>query len=328
VVGYVPNQELLKARRLAEGKVEGPEDVAPSGREAAVYTGTADGKIVRVSLINDSVTEVARTGGRPLGLRLDSQGRLVVCDARKGLLAVDREGRVSTLATEAEGKPFRFANHLDVAKDGTVYFSDSSDRYGPEDYLLDLLEARPRGRLLRYDPATSQVSVLLDGLYFANGVALSADESYLVVAECYRYRLTRYWLKGAKAGKAEVMADNLPGFPDNVSRGEGGVFWVAFFTVRNDLLDALHPHPFAKRLLAKLPRALWPRPARYGFVAALDGGGRPLRSFHDPEGRQVDQITSVREQDGVLFMGTLNHRWLARYTPPSRFVPLRVGEKQ
>jgi sugar lactone lactonase YvrE len=319
---WAPNRELLQAQRLAQGKVKGPEDVAPDD-QAGLYTGTADGKILRVSLLSGEVRGVAQTGGRPLGLRFDPRGRLVVCDARRGLLAVDREGRVEVLATEAAGRPFRFANNLDIARDGAVYFTDSSDRYGPDEYLLDLLEARPRGRLLRYDPATRGVSVVVDGIHFANGVALSEDESFVVVAECYRYQLLRHWLKGPRAGRTEVLAPNLPGFPDNVSRGEGG-FWVAFFTVRNEALDALHPHPFAKKLLSRLPRLFWPKPARYGLVALLDAGGRPLSSLQDPAGERVFHVTTAREHQGVLYLGTLDHDWLARFTLRRPFVPLRV----
>ena len=324
--GYDENTELQQARRFAEGQVQGPEDVA-IGENLRLYTGTADGKIVRVGLLNDAVEAFATTGGRPLGLRFDRRGRLIVCDARKGLLAVDPEGRVATLATEAGGRPFRFTNNLDVAADGTIYFSDSSDARGPDEYLYDLLEARPRGRLLRLDPASGKVDVLIDGLLFANGVALSKDERFLVVAECYRYRLTRYWLKGPRAGTTDVFADNLPGFPDNVASDGRGGFWVAFFTVRNDFLDALHPHPLAKKLLARLPRFLWPRPARYGFVANLDGGGRCLRSLHDPTGERVWQITTAREHDGVLYLGTLDNSWLARLTLRQPFVPLTGSVK-
>ena len=318
---YKPNRDLQEARRFAVGKVRGPEDVA-FDEKARLYTGTADGTIVRVGLLNEAVEDFANTGGRPLGLRFDPQGRLIVCDARKGLLAVDPEGRVATLATEAGGRPFRFTNNLDVAADGTIYFSDSSDARGPDEYLYDLLEARPRGRLLRFDPASGRVDVLMDGLLFANGVALSADESFVVVAECYRYRLMRYWLKGPRASTSDVFADNLPGFPDNLARGSRGSFWVAFFTVRNDLLDALQPHPLAKRLLARLPSVFWPRPARYGFVAHLDDTGRCIRSFHDPTGDQVWQVTTAREHDGVLYLGTLDNSWLARLTLPEPFVAL------
>ena len=324
---YNANTELAQARRIAEGRVNGPEDVA-FDEQARLYTGTADGKIVRVGLLNDAVADFAITGGRPLGLRFDPQGRLIVCDARKGLLAVDPEGRVATLATEAGGRPFRFTNNLDVAADGTLYFSDSSDARGPDEYLYELLEARPRGRLLRLDPASGKVDVLVDGLFFANGVALAANESFVVVAETYRYRLMRYWLKGPRAGTADVFADNLPGFPDNISRDSRGTFWVAFFTVRNDFLDALQPHPLAKRLWARLPGFLWPRPARYGFVANLDDRGRCLRSFHDPTGERVWQITTAREHDGVLYLGTLDNPWLARFTLRQPFVALPgVGVK-
>jgi sugar lactone lactonase YvrE len=323
VGGYAENRELLDARRLAEGKLLGPEDLALDGR-GSLYAGTADGKVVRVGLMNEAVADFATTGGRPLGLRFDAEGRLIVCDAHKGLLAIDREGRVATLTREAGGRELRFADNLDVAKDGTIYFTDASDKFTQAEYLYDLLEARPHGRLLKHDPRGGETRVLLEGLYFANGVALSTDESYLVVSETYRYRLTRYWLAGEKAGRSELMADNLPGFPDNVSRGPGNTFWVAFFTVRNDTVDALHPRPFAKKLLARLPRFVWPKAARYGFVAQLAGNGRPIRSLHDPTGERLFQVTSAREHDGILYLGTLDNPWLARYTLKQRYVPLPV----
>ena len=323
VAGYAPNRELLAARRLAEGKLRGPEDLALDG-QGSLYAGTSDGKVVRVGLMNEAVMDFATTGGRPLGLRFDPEGRLIVCDARQGLLAIDKQGRVATLTREAGGRELRFADNLDVAKDGTIYFSDASDKFTQDEYLFDLLEARPHGRLLRHDPRTGETRVLLEGLYFANGVALSADESYLVVSETYRYRLTRYWLTGEKAGRSEVMADNLPGFPDNVSRGPGNTFWVAFFTVRNDTVDALHPRPLAKKLLARLPRIVWPKAARYGFVAQLAGNGRPIRSLHDPTGERVFQVTSAREHDGILYLGTLDNPWLARYALKQRYVPVQA----
>jgi sugar lactone lactonase YvrE len=322
---YAPNRALQGARRIAAGMVRGPEDVAFDG-SPWLYTGIADGRILRVSLLAEQVEEFAHTGGRPLGLKFDPQGRLIVCDARKGLLAVDRQGRVATLATEAGGRPFRFTNNLDVARDGTVYFTDASDTFGPDEYLYDLLEARPHGRLLRYDPKTGETRVLVDGLHFANGVALARDESYVVVAETYRHRLIRYGLTGANAGRYMPMAENLPGYPDNVSLGENG-FWVAFFTLRNDRADALQPHPFAKKLLSRLPSFLWPKPERYGLVARYDERGPVVESLHDPSGERVFEVTTAREHEGVLYLGNLHQDWLARYTLPRPFVPMRVSER-
>ena len=70
-------------------------------------------------------------------------------------------GQGGNLATEADGVPFAFTDDLDIASDGRIYFSDASSKFHQPDYILDLLEARPHGRLLRYDPSTGKTEVLL-----------------------------------------------------------------------------------------------------------------------------------------------------------------------
>jgi sugar lactone lactonase YvrE len=311
-----PNEVLRDAALLAEGAVRGPEDLAfdAVGR---VYAATADGKVVRLGA-NGAVEDYAATGGRPLGLRFDAGGSLVVCDLVKGLLAIDPARRVTVLATEADGVPFAFINNVDIASDGAIYFSDATSKFRGQDYRFDLLEARPHGRLLRYDPSARKTSVVLPDLYFANGVALSRNEDFLVVSETYRYRLRRYWLKGPKAGTSDVLADDLPGFPDNVDGNRHGSFWVAMFTVRNAVADALHPRPWAKSMLAKLPLAWWPKAEQYGLVLEVGEDGRILRSFHDPGGRRVHQITTARESSGQLYLGTLEQSWIGRLALPPR----------
>ena len=319
-----PNEALRATERLVEDRIQGPEDVAFDA-EGRVYASTAEGTVVRLTP-DDGLETWAATGGRPLGLRFDGAGRLLVCDAAKGLLVVDPDGRVRALATEAEGVPLRHTNNLDVARDGRVYFTDASDRFGPPDYMLDLLEGRPHGRLLRYDPASGRTEVLRRGLFFANGVALSADESFVLVSETWRYRITRVWLSGAMAGAADTFVDGLPGFPDNLSRSPRGSFWAALFTVRNPTADLLAPRPWARSLLVRLPRALWPKPEPYGLVLELGADGRILRSLHDAGGRRVSQVTTAREHDGWLYLGTLEGRWLARLRPEGR--PSLEGEEK
>jgi sugar lactone lactonase YvrE len=308
--------------------VPGGEDVAvdATGR---LYTGTVDGRILRLEregrdggagegtggAAGDGwrVETFAVTGGRPLGLDFAPDGALIVCDARRGLLRVTPAGSVEVLATEAGGVRFGFANDVDVAADGRIYFTDASSRYGVDEYLYDLLEARPHGRFLVHDPATGATAVLARGLYFANGVALSRDESFAVVAETYRYRLLRCGL--APGEGCEVFADDLPGFPDGVASDGAGTFWAALYTVRNPAVDRLHPHPWAKRLLARLPRALWPKPRPYGLVLAFDERGRILRSLHDPGGGRVREVTSAEPQGGALYLGTLRGDRIAVWRP-------------
>ena len=306
-----PNRELAKAELLALGKIDGPEDTAldAAGR---VYGGTRDGKIVRV-LPDGGVETFAETGGRPLGMMFDAAGNLVVCDAYKGLISIDAKGRVTVLATEAGGVPFRFTDDLDIARDGVIYFTDASSTFNQGEYLYDLLEARPYGRLMSHDPRKGTTRVLLRDLYFANGVALSKNEDFVLVNETYRYRVLRYWLRGPKTGTREVFIDNLPGFPDNISSNRRGTFWLALFTVRNDIVDRLHPSPFLKRQMSKLPRFLWPKPAKYGLVLALDENGNVTRSLHDPEGERLFIVTSAKEEGGYLYIGSLHNDRIGKY---------------
>lgn len=312
-----PNQELRNAQRLAEGQVTGPEDITVDA-QGRIYAGLEDGRIVRIRLEEgrEVLETFAQTGGRPLGIHFDAEGRLVVCDAVKGLLRIDAAGQIETLTTEAGGVPFRFTDDVDIASDGRIYFSDASSKWGHKTYLHDLLEARPHGRLLRFDPATRQTEVLLGDLYFANGIALSQNEDFVLVNETYRYRITRYWLKGEKAGKSDVFIDNLPGIPDGVSANRRGTFWVAMFTVRNAQADALHPRPFVKRQLAKMPPAFWPKPARHGMVFALDENGTIVRTLQDATGERVPHVTSAWEHDGWLYLGNLHENYLSRILLP------------
>jgi sugar lactone lactonase YvrE len=229
------------------------------------------------------------------------------------LLSIDPRGKMNVLAASAEGGPFKFTDALDISNEGIIYFTDASSKYKQDEYLYDLLESRPYGRFMSYDPATGQVKVLMKDLYFANGVALSAQEDFVLVCETYRYRIVRYWLKGPKMGTHEIFVDNLPGFPDNISSNRRGTFWLALFTVRNQAVDRLHPSPFLKTQMFKLPKALWPKPQPYGLVLALDEAGKITRSLHDPTGNHLKIITSAREYGGFLYLGSLHNDRIGKY---------------
>jgi sugar lactone lactonase YvrE len=299
-----PNDLLKKAELLAQGKIDGPEEVAVDG-QGRVYGGTQDGRVLRL-LPDGRLETFAFTGGRPLGMQFDRGGDLIVCDSYKGLLSVNPSGKITILAQSINGVPFKFTDALDISGEGVIYFTDASSKYEQSEYLYDLLEARPHGRLMRLNPATGEIKVLLSGLYFANGVALSSREDFVLVNETYRYRILRYWLKGPKAGTGEVFLDNLPGFPDNITSNRRGTFWLAQFTVRNDAVDRMHPYPFLKSLLSKLPKAFWPKPKPYGLVLALDENGRIIKSLQEPTGKHLWEITSAREYDGYLYLGSLH----------------------
>ena len=310
-----PNDLLQKAELLAKGKINGPEEVAVD-EKGRLYFGTPAGTISRL-LPNGVIETFTETGGRPLGMKFDQKGNLIVADAKKGLLSVNPQGSIMILATSADGVPFKCTDALDIAKNGTIYFTDASDKFPLKDYLLDMLEARPHGRFMRYDPATGTVTVLLRGLNFANGVALSRDEDFVLVNETYTYSIHRYWLAGPKAGTSDMFIENLPGFPDNISSNGKGKFWLALFTVRNGMLDVLQQYPKIKSLLSKLPVSLWSKSKRHGLVVALDERGNITGTLQDPTGKHLYDVTSAQEYAGYLYLGSFD---------ADRIGKLKVGE--
>jgi sugar lactone lactonase YvrE len=301
---YAPNEKLANLQRWPLDDAHGPEAVAVDA-DGRVYTGVEDGRILRFSADGRQREIFANLGTRPLGMQFDKDGNLIVCANSKGLLSVGRDGAAQTLTDSVNGQKFKSTNELDIAADGAVYFTETSTRWPIEQFRNALFEHLPDGRLLAYEPQTRQTRVVLDGLYFANGVAVSPDQSFVLVAETGAYRIRRVWLAGDKKGRNEIFADNLPGFPDNLSATADGRFWVAYPTPRNSQLDMVLPYPFARKMIFRLPAFLQPKPARYGFVAAYDTAGRVVENLQDPQGR-FEQITGVWERAGKLYLSSLS----------------------
>lgn len=305
LIGEYQENNLLSSARLLPTPNHGPEDVVVDSA-GYIYSGTEEGSIVRIWR-DGSARVVANVGGRPLGLELYGDD-LLVCNADLGLQVVSITGAVELLADSHDGKAFTLTNNASVASDGTIYFTESTQRWPLHDYANDIVEGRPTGRVLKRSPdgVTTQ---LFDGLAFANGVALDADEASVFVAETARYCIHRHWLKGDKAGMTEVFRDNLPGFPDNVSFSNG-VLWVAFASPRNPSIDAMSNKPFLKKLAIKAPEAIKPKPLRHGMVFGFDDRGNVTHNFQDPTGT-VAITTGVREANGFLYIGALTEPHVA-----------------
>ncbi len=307
---YAQNSELAKVERL---HVDGfaPEDVAIDDQDR-IYCGTEDGRIFRFQADGTHPEVFANTQGRPLGLIFDHDGNLIVADAIKGLLSITHDGSISVLTTEADGVPFRCTNDLDVAADGTIYFTDASYKYPLTKLKDDLLEHQPNGRFMTYDPRTKQTRVLLRDLCFANGVAVSPDQSFVLVNETGSYRVRRFWLTGPKQGQSDVFIDNLPGFPDGISSNGRDTFWLSLVNRRDAALDGLLPHPFLRKVVWRLPSFLQPNIKRYAFALALDTNGKVVRNLQDPSPGCFAQIANVVEHKGTLYFGSIGESAIGR----------------
>lgn len=344
---FAPNELLRQVRFMDNALGQGPEDVTV--KDGYAYTGLADGRIVRVridgqtpggpapimpvvpggsapaSMPAGAMEQVANTGGRPLGLQHDPFGNIVVADAKQGLLAINPQGRIFPVAKAFGGKPLRFVDDLDIAKDGTIYFSDASQRYGIDEYMLDIFEGQATGRLFSFSPASGRIEEKANGLSFANGVALGPDEEYVLVTETGLHRISRVWLKGPKAGTKDIFIENLPGYPDNISYNGRGIFWVALAGPRSKALDDALASPFMRKIafrLQMLGLAAPPQPELYGCIFAIDTNGRVLMTMQDPGGLKIHTITSVNEKDGLLYLGGIQMDRIATIpVPPQLLAP-------
>src|SRR6478672_2097798 len=157
---YAQNTRLSPVQKLSLGDGHKPEDVALDA-DGKIYAGFEDGRIVVLQPDGTQPRVFADTHGRPLGLIFDPSGNLIVADAIKGLLSINKSGEVKVLAVEADGEKFGCLNDLDVGTDGTIYFTEASRKFPMSQFANDLLEHQPNGRLLALDPQSRRPRTLL-----------------------------------------------------------------------------------------------------------------------------------------------------------------------
>ena len=311
---FAENHDLdqLDLVNLPAGEI-GPEDLAvlPDG---SIYTTSLSGILYRID--GDKPVEVDRLGGRPLGLKAGPDGALYIADSFRGLMRWTGPATLESVVSEITGDPVIYSNQLDVAQDGTVYFSNSSDRFDPETMggtkptsVLTIWEQSDTGYVARHVPGGGTEKIA-EGFVYANGVALSPDEDFLLIAETGRARVHKHWLTGPKAGTTEVLLDNLPGYPDNLEAQGDGTYWMAFASPRVPS-EALMPYPFLRKVVWRLGPMVRPAPIHRGMMVQFDGQGNILRTLQDPNGR-LGITTGGKIAGDQFYVMTLDSPWFGR----------------
>ncbi|XP_026438751.1 protein STRICTOSIDINE SYNTHASE-LIKE 4-like [Papaver somniferum] len=308
------NNHLQRLIKLGEGCLKQPEDITVD-REGVVYTATRDGWIKKIHT-NGTCEDWKFIGGDTMlgvTMSITNEGDILVCDADKGLLKVNEEG-VTILASEVNGSKISFADDVIEATDGSIYFSDASTKFGLHNWYLDTLEAKPNGRILKYNPSTRKTTILIDGLCFPNGVALSRDQHFLVFCESWRFRCLKYWLKGENKGQLEVFIDNLPGGPDNINLAPDGSFWIALLPLAPKGLEFIHKWPILKYMVAQFPTL--PDSLRVGkrsmVVNVAADGKKIIRKFDDEGAKVIPFLTSPVEFEDHLYLGSLGTNFVGK----------------
>lgn len=309
---FEANEDLDNLEYFIEGECVGCEDLAFDATGQYVYSGEVDGDILRFHLTTKESKKVGNTGGRPLGMQCNRDGQLIIADAHKGLISMDvSTGKVNLLTNSYNGERLNFVDDLDIDSSGIIYFSDASAKYGFDQVIADMMERRPHGALYSYNPQNQNTSLLLDDLYFANGVAISENEDFLFINETSNYSFSKYWISGPKKGTRTFVNENLPGFPDNITYGESGTFWLTLVAPRQQSLDDIMPNPTVRSMYMKLPKSMHPAATHYGCVVGLDNAGNVTHNYQSSHPKFVE-ITSVTEHDGWIYFGSLVDTGIAR----------------
>uniref|UniRef100_A0A182M2X2 Strictosidine synthase conserved region domain-containing protein n=1 Tax=Anopheles culicifacies TaxID=139723 RepID=A0A182M2X2_9DIPT len=358
-----PTNHLDNAERLFEGKIYGPEALLVNGKD--IFTTIHGGEVIRIN--GEHITHIAKFGkpcelsfeeetcGRPLGLAFDTKGsNLIVGDAYYGIWSVDlttgNKQQLVSPDTVLEGKGVnrkgKLFNSVAVARNGDIFWTDSTSDFTLQDGVFSVF-ANPSGRLFQYDRSTGKNKVLLDRLYFANGVALSPNDEFVLVAETMAAQIRRYYLTGPKAGTDDIFIDGLPGMVDNLVADAEGI-WAPLIQAVDDenpsITQMLSNVPLIRKFvirmlaLAELPMRLIHQvmpnvhtqriihaighfesliffaPSRQ-TVVKISWGGRILGSLHGFDG-SAGTVSHVAELGDYLYLGSPYNKFLARVPLP------------
>lgn len=293
-------------------------------RDGYLYTGVTGGVLLRMREDGSDPTVLLETGGCLLGLAFDRDGDILAADcAYRGtgaILKVDAQsGAYTVFMSRDTGTELYYPNAIAVGTDGTVYVTDSSTAFRPAQYHGDSYAAAVNealmhtatGRILARDPASGSVRVIAAGLDFANGIALSADERSLYVCETYLYCINRVDIA---TGTVESFLANLPGYPDNLTPGLDGRYWVGLANQRSDSLDRISNKPFLRKcvwLYGKLSPAAEPE-GGYGCVFAFTENGAVTECLQSGTNGYY-KTTAVTETAERLYIQAVNQNGTLAY---------------
>ncbi|MDE3176095.1 MAG: hypothetical protein KGM15_08345 [Pseudomonadota bacterium] len=322
-----PNQILEQAETVVE--LEAPEDLASDGERLYL----ADGP--RLMRVEGSGATLIRAFEAPISaLACLTGGRLAV--ALKG-------GDLRVYAAPDAGAPdvaFSATGHglNALAGDGAgaLYATDGSSQRDPDEWVWDLMQRGRSGRLLRFDLATKQTTIIADKLHYAFGVAAMGERA--LVSESWSHRLVGV----ARDGAASIALPHLPVYPSRLTPAAGGGWWLTAFVARTQLVEFVLREPaFRKRMLAEIAPEHWiaPRlgasgsfkqpmqgahlktmgvvkpwapPTSYGLVIRLDAAAQPRFSLHSRVDGVNHGVAAAAECGGYLYLVAKGPRRLLR----------------
>lgn len=280
---------------------------------------------------DEDLTVFAEFDGPAGGMTFCPDGRLMVCVSGKGVAFVEESGALAGSVDIADRLPIRCPLSALAGPDGLVYITEGTIYHEPTDWYVDLMERRQAGRLIRCNPQTFETEVLLTGLSYPFGIAISDDGKWLIISESWKHTLSRFPFGNIRENSRELVIPNLPGYPGRISYSSDGGYWMCVFAMRTYLVDfVLTEKKYRKEMMRRIDPAYWIRPAlssgrdfleplqaahaitlgifkpwapprSYGLVLKMDEDFEITKSFHCRTGGKRHGITGIAENEGQLY---------------------------
>ncbi|MCP9258409.1 hypothetical protein DINM_001328 [Dirofilaria immitis] len=256
-----PNQELTNAEILLMDEIIGPESIAIHEKIKLYMLHLKMAKLVKGFKLTQQYDQLCDGSyhslpkcGRPLGIRFSRQNPdlLIIADAYHGFFEANfQHGTIrqflkpGTKITYGSSSPVIHFNDFDISQNGRhIIFTEPSHRFMDRDCFYAMAEHRPDGRLLDYNMHTGELRVLVDNLYYPNGVEFDRTGKCVFLPKwaiyCFTYKFEKY----------TVVASNLPGYPDNIRTSNNGMLWVPLGHVRLKDDSWITERPFLRNIVA------------------------------------------------------------------------------
>ena len=320
--GALSPNDRLDACTVIGDPLPGLDDVVAAA-EGALFVSA--GKCV-LRLSGDGFASravVAEFEGDAGGLAVHPDGRLLVCVAGRGLVALDPARPNPHWLNAVDGQMLAGLTSVAASADGRIFAVEGSSGRPPDAWRRDLMEKRHHGRLIACDASLGSPATLLQGLHYPYGIAIAPNRTELWFTESWAHRISRMALSGSGAGHPIVIQRNLPGYPARLKSDGRGGFYLGLFARRTHLIEfVLKEDDFRQEMIAGMPPDYWIAPAyaggadclepmqiggvkalgiqkpwapprSYGLLVHLDGDGEATDSIHSRAGGRFHGITGA-----------------------------------
>lgn len=227
LIGHARVERLWTGARWSEGPVW-----FAAGRYL-LWSDIPNNRILRFDETDGNVATFRQPSNNSNGNTVDRQGRLVSCEhLTRRVTRTEHDGSITVIADMYQGKRLNSPNDVVVQSDGSIWFTDPT--YG---ILMDYEGARAPSEIgachvYRVAPS-GEVTIAADDYVKPNGLAFSADEKTLYIADTgashtpggpAHIRAHSVGADGTLSG-GQVIADCGAGFFDGFRLDTDGRIW-------------------------------------------------------------------------------------------------------